>query len=76
MAKIIRGIISLVLGLGVFLWAREHSPNMGFGEMLTKLNSYMIQPTVYNIILIICALLAINGVVMIVLGLQANQKKD
>jgi hypothetical protein len=49
---------------------------MGFGEMLTKLNSYMIQPTVYNIILIICALLAINGVVMIVLGLQANQKKD
>ncbi len=75
-AKIVRGIISLILGLAVFLWAREHSPRMGFGEMLTKMDSYILKPELYNVVLIICALLGLNGLYLLVTGFQANQRRD
>lgn len=75
-ARIIRGIISLVVGLGIFLWAREHSPYMGLGAMLARMDSFVLQPKVYNGALIISALLGLNGLVLLVLGFQADQRKD
>ena len=74
--KVIAGFISIFLGLGIYLWASEHSPNMRFIEMMTKMDSYTIKQPAYNIILIISALFAINGILLIVFALIAEKKKD
>ncbi len=49
---------------------------MGFGEMLTKMDSYILKPELYNVVLIICALLGLNGLYLLVTGFQANQRRD
>jgi len=72
----IGGIVCLILSLSVFLWAKEHSPNMGFGEMLMKMDSYYIKQPVYNILLIFCALLGLIGIINVLLGTQAYIKRD
>ena len=72
--KIALGVILILAALGVFLWANQHSPNMGIGEMLTKLDSYIIKQPWYNILLIACAASGIGGAILIIKGLQGGHK--
>jgi ABC-type Fe3+ transport system permease subunit len=75
-AKLVWGII---LGVGGFvviasavlvgIWARGHSPNMGFGEMLTKLDSYYLKPPVYNAIMAIVVIAGLAGVCAVAIGI-------
>jgi len=75
--KLVRGIIYLVISLAIFLWAREHSPNMGLDEMLTKpMDTYILKPDIYNGILIACAAFGLLGAITVVRGLQEGQKKS
>jgi hypothetical protein len=66
------GIVEIVAALAIYLWARGHSPHMGFGEMLTKFDSYLIKEPVYSGILLIAAVIALLGVVSVVRGLQGG----
>ena len=69
------GIFALVVGILLFMWARAHSPNMGFGEMITKMDSYIIKPPVYYSAIIIAVLFAIGGAINLVKSLQTDGSK-
>ena len=67
------GIVVIVLGAGLLLWARGHSPNMGFGEMMMMdANGYIIKQPLYNGILIIGGLAILSGVINLVRSFQAE----
>ena len=70
----------LITGLGVFMWARSHSPNVNFGEAfmegIANPNAYFLNTTLYNVILLFCALLGIIGVIVIVFGIQEKLKRN
>ena len=68
-----RGVVFIGVALAIYFWARAHSPHMGFGEMLTNLNGWVINEPVYSFILIVAAVIAIFGGVAIVRGLQAGR---
>jgi hypothetical protein len=71
--SIATGIVQMIAALAIYLWAREHSPNMSFGEMLMKLDSFYIKQPWYALILLFCAFLALAGFVAIVRGLGAHR---
>lgn len=58
------GVLGIALGVGLALWARAHSPNMGLGEMVTKLDSYILKEPTYYTAMIIAALLTLGGAVV------------
>ena len=66
------GVVLIILGLAIFFWAKEHSPHMGFGQMLMRLDSWVFKPSVYNAVLVVCALLGLLGIASLVRGLQGN----
>ena len=70
----VSGVVELVIGIGIFIWARAHSPNMGFGEMLTKADSFILKEPVYYAVLGIAALFAIGGIINVVKSLGADGK--
>ena len=72
MNKQAAGVAECVAGLAVFLWAKGHSPNMGFMEMCAKADSYILKEPFYDIILIIAALLGLAGIINIVIGIQKS----
>ena len=69
------GIVGIVLGLSIGFWARAHSPNMGFGEMITKLDSYMLKEPAYYTLIIISVLFVLGGVAYIFKGLLPGISK-
>lgn len=73
-SKIIWGIIYVILGLIIYLWVNQHSPHMGFGEMMTNLGSYYIKEPLYTIIILVAAILGLNGVVLLIRGVVAEAK--
>lgn len=68
--KIIVGAIATIAALAIYLWARSHSPHMGFGELITKLDSYIIKEHIYSLIVLVAASIGLFGVICIVLGLK------
>lgn len=54
-------IVGIMLGLALGFWARAHSPHMGFGEMMTKMDSYMINEPAYYAFMGVAALLVLLG---------------
>lgn len=79
LGKIVGGVVGVSLGLFTYLWASQHSPNLGFGEMLMKAaqdpNHYIIKEPVYSVILVVAAGLSLLGVCLIGFGLIAQAKK-
>lgn len=70
--KIIGGAIYLIIGLSIYLWASSHSPNMSYGEMLTKMDTYILKQPAYNIIIILAAIFGIGGIVLIIQGVISS----
>ncbi len=60
------GVICIALGIALALWARSHSPHMGFMEMMGKADSFVLKEPVYNVALIVAALLGLLGVIRLV----------
>lgn len=71
--KIIVGGIASIAALAIYLWARSHSPHMGFGEMITKLDSYIIKEPIYSLIVLVAASIGLIGIISIVLGLKGTK---
>jgi hypothetical protein len=71
-SQILRGSILLFAALVIYLWARDHSPHMGFGQMLMRLDSYILNPPIYNSVLLICVLLSAAGIVNLVRGFRPD----
>jgi hypothetical protein len=67
----LRGILEITIGLGVFLWIRSHSPQMGFGEIMMK--KWTLDETAYNVFLLIAVLFALMGIVTLIRGLQTGK---
>ena len=62
----VTGIIGLVIGLVIAMWARSHSPHMGFMEMMSKSDSFILKEPFYYVILIIAVLIGLAGITRIV----------
>ena len=71
----VSGGVAIAIAIGLFMWARAHSPNMGFGEMMTQMDSYILKPPVYYGAIIIAVLFAIGGAINLVKSLQMEGKK-
>ena len=67
----LRGILEITIGLGVFLWTRSHSPQMGLGEIMMK--KWILDETAYNVFLLIAVLFALMGIVTLIRGLQTGK---
>lgn len=66
------GITSGLLGVLIGLWARAHSPHMGFGEMLSKAardpEFIILKEPVYYLVLMVATGLGLLAVVLLPLG--------
>ena len=60
------GVLCIAGAVALGLWARSHSPHMGFMEMANKMDSYILQENVYNVMIIIAALLGLMGIINLV----------
>ena len=69
------GAAEIAAAIGIFMWARAHSPNMGFGEMMTKLDSYYLKEPYFTSAMIIAGIFALVGVLSLVKSLLPNDKK-
>ena len=69
------GVVSIVLGLALGIWAHSHSPNMGFGEMITKMDSYILKPPVYYAAMVTAAMLIICGAAAVFKSISINISK-
>jgi hypothetical protein len=76
------GFLFILFAIAVGFWARAHSPHMGFGQMMTKWDSYFIREPWYELIIGaviiagLCGSLAfVVGIVLLVIGFWRNQKK-
>jgi hypothetical protein len=73
--RFIWSVVSITLALCVYLWARSHSPYMGFGEMMTTAfrdpNYFILNERVYTVIMVVVAGLALAAVLEIILALAA-----
>ena len=70
------GAIKILAALGVFLFARAHSPYMSFGQMLSNLNGWMLKPAAYYLILFIAAGLAVWGVLDILNSVKEEKSSE
>ena len=66
----------ILVAVGLYFFASAHSPNMGFGEMLTHLDGWMLKKPIYYVILFSALILAILGFVNIVNGFQTTGGKN
>jgi len=65
------GVVQIAIALGIYLWASNHSPHMGFfATVTTAIDSYIIKEPTYSIILVIAAILGVLGIIAVVRGLQ------
>lgn len=64
------GGVSLSISILTALWARAHSPNMGFGEAITKLDSYILNQPIYYTVLLAAGLFAVGGAVCVILSFK------
>ena len=69
------GIVFTIGGLFLGLWARAHSPNMGFGEMVTKLDTFILKEPFYYAFIITAACLVLGGVILFIKGFGARIPK-
>ena len=73
--RLIWSVIHITLALCVYLWARSHSPYMGFGEMITTAvrdpNYFILNEGAYTAIMVVIAGLALAAVLEIILALAA-----
>jgi uncharacterized membrane protein HdeD (DUF308 family) len=70
--QLFSGIFVLAGGILLFIWARAHSPNMGFGQMLTKANSFILKEPFYYTVLFIAGLMVLGGVINLVKSLRGD----
>ena len=56
------GVIGVIVGVTLGIWARKHSPHMGIGEMITKWDSYILEEWQYYTAMIAAVLLILGGV--------------
>jgi len=59
------GVLGIITGLGIGLWARSHSPHMGFMEMARKWDSFYLKEPAYYGILAIAVLFGLAGIISI-----------
>lgn len=69
------GIVVAIAGLFLGLWSRAHSPNMGLGEMMTKLDTFILKEPAYYTFLIAAACLVLGGVIIFIKGFGARNPK-
>jgi len=62
----VAGGIGIVIGLAIILWARSHSPDMSFTNMMADPNNYVLKRDVYNIFMIVAVVFGLAGIVSIV----------
>lgn len=62
------GAAAVSVSILIALWARAHSPNMGFDELMIKLDSYILKQPIYYVIMLVAALIAVGGAVSIILS--------
>ena len=72
----ISGALMILAAVGLYLFANAHSPNMGFGEMLTHLDGWMLNKPVYYGVLILAAVLGVFGAINIVNSFQTTGVKN
>lgn len=73
--KTVIGVVNIIIGLAIYLWASSHSPHMDFGEMLMKYDSYIIKEPIYTIIILIAAALGLGGLIILIKDLTASSNK-
>jgi hypothetical protein len=69
----ISGVVKIVIAAILYFFANAHSPNMGFGEMLTHLNGWILSEPAYYSIMTLAALSAIVGAVNIFNGFKTSK---
>jgi len=69
-ARIFAGIVAIAGALAISFWAHEHSPHMGFGELLMHWDGYIIKEPIYSVIMIFAVMMGVLGVIAIVRGFQ------
>ena len=69
------GVVMILAGIGLYFFGAEHNPNMGFGDMLTHLDGWMLSKPVYYVLMILAGLLVVVGAVGIFNGMRKDDKK-
>lgn len=73
--KIVGGIIGVLVGLFIYLWASRHSPYNPLGAMMAGgLENYILKEPFYTVILLVAAGLGLLGISLLVLGLIDRAK--
>lgn len=62
------GFCAIIAAFLIASWARAHSPHMGFGEMITKMDSYILKEPFYNLAMAVSVLGGLVGFVALILG--------
>jgi len=70
MRRITEGIFGIIMGLAIYLWARNHPPKM----FIMGPNDWCIPEPIYSIILLLAALFGIFGIVELVIGMFEQTK--
>ena len=68
--RITEGIFGIIMGLAVYLWARNHPPQM----FIMGPNDWCIPEPIYSIILLLAALFGIFGIVELAIGMFEQTK--
>jgi hypothetical protein len=71
----VKGIVLILVAIGLYFFAQEHNPNMGFGDMLRHLDGWRMSKPVYYLVMISAALLGVVGAVSVFNGFQKNVGK-
>ena len=66
--KVVVGFVCALLGLAVYLWARQHSPYLGFGEMVMMQDTYLIKEPLYSGIILLAGGMGLAGMTILALG--------
>ena len=65
------GVMQIVLGIGIALFACAHRPPTGFMDEINRAGSWYFKPGMYYVILFIAALFALAGILRLVQGKKA-----
>jgi len=72
----ILGGVRLGIAIIIYLWASAHSPHMGFVEMMSKPDTFVLKEPAYSGVFLVAALLAIQGAINIYKSFQSGAKTD
>jgi hypothetical protein len=64
----VSSVVEAAIAIGLFMWARDHSPGMELGEMLSNGDTFAV--------MIIAGLFALGGVITLTKILQINNNRD